>query len=175
MELKRKNVVIGFVLMISASLWFFSYKTLSHKKNNKLMIDIRHIEISSIKGEEFNFKSIKSKDNTVFIFFSSTCDFCSFEMEQVVKRINEFGSTNIIFISDEPIDVLQKVSDQYKIDSFSNIEIYKCDHEYLISSFGEIAKKRPATLVFNEEGQLLKSFSGAIHLDKVLTALKQTQ
>ncbi len=169
-KIKVTLTVVAITLLFS-----LSYKviiTIQEKSN--MVNDINTMpkfSFITIDNSIFSNNNLKSTSSTVFIYFSSECDFCQYEAQSIKNSIEDFKNVQLIFVSSEPVNKIRQFVDQHELNNYQNI-IFLHDH---LSVFSNQFKARsiPYVLVYNENQRLIKAHKGQLNAKGILKFLNK--
>jgi peroxiredoxin len=169
--MKRKlKLFFGIILLsVIGFLGYIIVNKLNHKKEVQERIKtMPNFFFYTLNGEVFSRKNMPEKPS-IFVYFNSDCDYCQLEAIKIEERLYDFGNVQLIFVSFEGKDVIQKFAKNYKLDNKKNVL-------FLEDSKGEFSKifdvnSIPYTVVYGANGKLLKKFKGITKVDKILQVL----
>ncbi len=168
---KTFKIIIAFILI--SIIGFLVYK-ISSKLNHKKEIaertqNIPPFSFQTLSGSIFTENNL-TKEPAIFVYFNSDCDYCQAEAIKIQKHLKDLKDTQILFVSFENKEGIQKFAKDYKLDKEDNIT-------FLEDSKGEFSKtfdvnSIPYIVVYDKNKQLLKKFKGATKVDDILKVLK---
>ncbi|RBL89349.1 peroxiredoxin family protein [Chitinophaga flava] len=118
-----------------------------------------------------NLRSVSQNNSVVAIYFDPYCDFCRAETESILKNINRFGSTQIVFITSSSLDNMVMYSKKYGLEKYSNIHIGR-DRERKYSKVYDV-KGFPHISIFSKDHKLNTLYFNAVGVEKILAGLSE--
>lgn len=114
----RKKLFLFLVLIfVLGLLGYLSYniatKTKEKKEIEQQLQILQKFEFTSLEDTSFTSSDINTNLNTILVFYNSGCDFCHHEAEGISEYKNQFTDTQILFISEEPLDSIRKFAQNY--------------------------------------------------------------
>jgi peroxiredoxin len=126
-----------------------------------------------LDNAQFNKQDLKKELPTVFIYFNSKCDYCEHEARDISTNVEGLKDIQIVFISPEPIEVIQQFSENYQLNNISNITFLNDNTNHFYTQFG--ASSIPYVVIYNKEQQLIKAHKGQLNTKGILKALNQNE
>jgi hypothetical protein len=103
--MKKIILLVLSLLLISAVIYLgFSFQK---KEQQKILVQ-SHIQtvpdfaIPDLAGTLVNLKEIVASKPSLLVYFNSTCEICQLELNSIAKRIEEFDSYRLIFVTVQP-------------------------------------------------------------------------
>ncbi len=156
-------------MLIIAAIWLYIiYSTYSVIEPNQF---VPSIICGNIDNNPFNLEMVDDQKQILLIYFTIHCDFCQFKLKELEKRVPEFGNTEVVMISPEPLDSLIVFNQQLQFDLYPNAAIYHCPYDTLQKHFGKLVA--PTTFIYGKDKKLLKKFIGATRIDDMLNVIQQ--
>lgn len=171
--MRKKTIIISLLFSVIGMLAYLGYSIVT-KTNQKNFIaqqikTIPEFELLTLQEELFTNKNLQPNLNTVFIYFNSKCDFCQQEAKDISNNIEEFKSTQFIFVSRESFEVIQNFSQQYKLNNKSNITFLHDSLDIFYNRFG--ATSIPYILIYNKNQELIKKHKGLLNAKGILIGI----
>jgi len=167
---KNAKPLIGIVVL--AITIFLGYQIgikISEKRTLAEQIkDIPDFTFQNLDGTLFTQNNLQNTP-TIFIYFNSGCDYCQSEAAQIEESLSDFKDLQLIFVSIETKETIQKFAQQYKLDNQENIRFLEDREGKFSDIFG--VKSVPYTFIYDEKKILLKKFSGATSVKNILKSL----
>lgn len=169
----KKYLKFILLAVICSTLAFLGYsinKKINYKKEvAERIASIPNFSFIQLNGQAFTHKGLQKNSNTLFVYYNSECEYCQSEASQIKENLVEFKNTQIIFISFETMEDIQKFATTYQLDQSPNV-LFLQDSK---SAFSELfdAKTIPFMLLYNSEQKLLQKFKGATKIANVLKQL----
>jgi thiol-disulfide isomerase/thioredoxin len=173
--MSKKSILIIVFIGTFGLLSYLGFNVISKaKEKNKVAKQLETIpEFKFLTFEQKPFKKANLKPNTnaIFIYFNSECDFCQHEAQSISTNLDSFKNVQFIFVSTEPIAIIQQFSKQYNLDNQQNI-IFLYDN---LSTFSRRfdANSIPYLLIYDQNQKLIKKHKGQLNAKGILRALQQ--
>lgn len=168
---KKGKIVIVFLLagLFLVVVYQIARKN-SYKQDVAKMIQcIPDFKLQSISNSIFTQDSLGHNSPTVFLYFSTDCDFCQYEIKKIKTQINEFNNVSLIFISPEPIEDIAKFADENDLSAKKNIIFLQDPVLSFASQFD--ANIIPYIIIYNKNRKLIKRFKGVMKVEEILKIL----
>src|SRR5690554_2811314 len=166
------------ILIITVILGFLVYMALAiiQKLSEKEELRERISEIPSFRLERlsngfFTEKELPISQPVIFLLINSTCDFCRLEAKAIKDRIAEFKDVQLVFVSTEEKIDIENFAKEYGLYESDNVVFLQDPSMEFSGVFG--ISTVPATFVYNQDGELVRQFNGAVKVDLMLEALKE--
>jgi peroxiredoxin len=169
----KKILKITITLVLLGILSFLGYKIitkLNHKKEvAKRTKIIPNFSFRTLAGKEFTQRDLKALP-TIFVYFNSDCDYCQAEATKIQKHLRDFKNTQILFVSFDNKEGIQKFAKDYKLDKEANITFLEDSKDEFSTTFD--VNSIPYIVVYDENKQMLKKIKGATKVSNILDVLK---
>ena len=120
----------------------------------KIMPDFTFTQVLSL--DTVNKHSLNpSFEHYVILYFNSKCEFCNFDIQNILKNNNLFKRSQILLVSSEDINTIKK---SYDVSDYSNISLYYCDKDTFYKLFK--TDRTPSIYIYNKKKFLIKKFIG---------------
>lgn len=120
----------------------------------------------------FTREDLEKGKQTVFIFFSTTCDHCQRETEAISKNFGDFSQASLYFVSKDSKSDIRKYMDTYGKtlwDQPSVTVLYDPRSEFVLK-FNP--SKYPSIYVYTPTRQLVKHFDGETPIAEIIGVVK---
>lgn len=152
---------------------FIGYKVATKISNKKEISEriktIPNFTFHTLDGMEFTRNNLGNK-TIIFIYINSECDYCQSEAIKIQKRLPDFEDAQLIFVSFETAEDIQKFAKDYKLDNQENI-LFLEDRKGKFSEVFDVSSI-PYIVIYDKDKNFLKKFKGATKIDKILEVLK---
>lgn len=118
------------------------------------------IEIITIEGDEFSTAQLILDAPILFNYFNTECVFCQSEILEIANHAELQKSATLVFISDEPPDVIKRFRRNYSLDANPNF-LFLVDTDSKVKEYYRI-RSVPATHLYTSNGELVEFFRGLI-------------
>lgn len=109
---------------------------------------------------------ITENDQIIFTLFHPSCYFCQTDAKQFRKSYVQLKDFEVLWVSYDEKDSIQKFSRTYGLDSLPNMHFAYMDIEALLERYGNV--KFPTFLAYDKQGHLLKRFVGLTKPEEIL-------
>lgn len=144
-------------------------KTSQKKEVATRLANIPTFNLTTLDDKEFTNSHLRQNINTVFIYFNSTCDFCQHEAQSISENLESFKDTQILFVSNEPIDLIKDFSKTYQLDNKNQITFLHDSLDVFSAQFD--ANSIPYILIYNTKSKLIKTHKGQLNAGGILKHL----
>jgi thiol-disulfide isomerase/thioredoxin len=110
-----------------------------------------------------------NNQKTIILFFHPECEHCQYEAKTIVSELNQFGSTNIWWISSADKSSIQLFLKKYQLNTLPNQYFAHLPIELISTTFGSISV--PHIFIYDENQHLLKEFKGETKIEALLKYL----
>jgi cytochrome oxidase Cu insertion factor (SCO1/SenC/PrrC family) len=116
-------------------------------------------------------ESLTHNKPTIIMYFNPLCDHCQHQMEDMIKRMDEFNGIQIVMATYAPMNELTDFIAKYKLDKYPNIASGR-DTRYMLQPFYKMTGL-PYQALYDAKGNLVTTFEGNVKIDTVLNSLKK--
>lgn len=114
-------------------------------------------------------KDLKENTNTIFINFSPTCDHCQRTIADILKHIEKFKGTQVVFTSFESFNALRKFYTDNYLDKYPSVFIgqeqrLELTKQLKYSSF-------PCSVIFDNTNRWIRTIEGEAKAKEYLRIL----
>lgn len=171
MKKKIKYLSLASIVLLIAVLWHSSYQKIEHKKHvDDKIQSLPSLELYTLGGDTMNIRTFENVP-TFIIYFNTQCDFCSFEMEEIINHSSDFHNAQVLFVSAEKGKAaLDSLNAHFSLDFIGNMGIYQCPYWRLKKRFGEMGT--PTVFLYNADRKLKKKFKGATRVSDMINELQ---
>ena len=168
--MKIKLLLAIFLFIVIGFLGYKISDKLNHKKEVAERIKvIPNFSFYTLDGNEFSDKNLQKKPS-VFVYFNSECNYCQLEAKNIQERLEDFKEVQLIFISFEEKEIIQKFAKEYQLINQENV-LFLEDRKGEFSELFDV-NSIPFMVIYDEDKKLLQKFKGAVKVDKILNILK---
>lgn len=172
--MKRKLIKISLLIVVFATLTFLIQKVVSktvHKQEVLEMLEsIPEFSFTTLGQVRYTKNDLTPGKATVFIYFNSTCDYCQHEAQDIAQNISEFSETQLVFVSTEPLEVIERFAKSYGLLDHENVDFVQDPNWTFATEFDAVSI--PFLLIYDETGTLVKRHKGQIKAENLLKALQ---
>ncbi len=117
-----------------------------------------------------------SKDNllpqkpTLILYFSPDCGHCQLETEELLTKMKELNTIQIIMITSRPFEDMVNFAEHYKLKRFPSIKI-GTDPARLVTRFYDV-KFTPFSAFYDKKGKLVKVYEKGIDMKELISLSK---
>lgn len=170
MKKKIKFLILFFLLSILVFLGYKITSKLSHKqKVEECTKVVPNFSFNTTKDIIYTQKDLPNKP-VVFVYFNSDCDFCKSEATKIEKHLIDFKDTQLVFVSFEEKETIEKFATAYKLNNKENV-LFLEDKKGVFSKLFDV-NSIPYIVIYNKDKELLKKFKGATKIDAILKVLE---
>ena len=155
--------------LISALLLAFSSALIAQKDTTapyKQYPTFPPIELVKMNNHHLKKKDIKSNQASMIFYFSPECDHCRKQMDDMMKRMNDFKKIQIVMVTFQPMDQLVKFYKDYKLEKFDNIQAGR-DTKFLLPPYYRI-RSLPYLALYDKKGKLITTYEGNVKVETLL-------
>ncbi len=165
-----KSVVLTLLISILLYLPYRIFSVIKIKSSIMKEIEILpDFEFTTLQGTRFGVDNIIKGSPVVIFFFNSECYYCINEVESIIGNINSLKNTNILLVSEQPLNKLAELYDEYKLYKYPQVKLLHSSYRNFISIFGNTVV--PSTYIYNERISLLKLFKGEAGIESILKVI----
>lgn len=99
-----------------------------------------------------------TKQSSIIFYFHPECDHCSYEAEAIQKQLEDFRTTQLIWISAADSSSIRRFAQQHLLDQVPNVHWMSDTANVFARSFG--SSSVPSVWIYGQDGQLLKHYKG---------------
>ena len=142
------------------------------QQNTELIETIPDFSFNNIATQQlFTNKNLNPDKNKLIIYFNSTCDLCGYEAKSIQEEIDQFSTVQILFISDEEIEEIQKFGIDHGLTEIENVHVLQ-DQNYLFANQLHISST-PFLLFYNKNNQLITSHKGQLMPNRMVAIFQE--
>ena len=165
----KKPLLIIIIILILFTLSFLIHTIFSKiEDKNQFNAHIKSIPKTSV----FHWIGTKPTINihkTLILSFHPECQHCQYEAKSIVSELNQFGSTNIWWISSADKSSIQLFLKKYQLNTLPNQYFAHLPIELISTTFGSISV--PHIFIYDENQLLLKEFKGETKIEALIKYL----
>lgn len=111
------------------------------------------------------------EDKAVFLLlFSPDCSHCQHTTEQLIAHREEMKDLQIVMITMHPVEKMREFIAKYRLTDLPNVVVGR-DIYYITPPFFSI-KNLPFFAMYNQKGELISGFDGALGIPEVIQIFK---
>lgn len=126
-------------------------------------------EFTRLDNVTFSNEKLQSSLSALIIYFNPECEHCQYEARAIRDSLHRFAATNVMLVSDEPLERLQQFAQEYDLADQPNIHILYDEKRQFKDFFG--TSMVPSIFIYNREQQLVKHFKGETKIEAILKYL----
>ncbi|AJR02833.1 peroxiredoxin family protein [Siansivirga zeaxanthinifaciens] len=172
--MRKKTFLFIVVAGVLGLLSYLGYNIISKAKEKnqiaKQLEIIPELDLLTLAQKTFTKANLRPNTNTIFIYFNSECDFCQHEAQSISDNVDSFKNVQFIFVSTEPIEIIKRFAEQYKLNNQQNITFLYDSLSTFSSRFD--ANSIPYILIYNKNQKLIKKHKGQLNAKGILRALQ---
>lgn len=127
--------------------------------------------MSLLKSDSSLITKDQLKNKPVLImYFSPGCHHCQHQMEDMIKRLDDFKKIRIVLATYQPMEELIEFQNKYQLHQYSNIQAGR-DTKFFIVPFFKI-RSLPYLALYNKKGNLITTFEGNVKVDTLIESFK---
>jgi thiol-disulfide isomerase/thioredoxin len=134
-----KKLILLLLVVIIAFLLVVVVKKVNHEssvENEKH--HLANFSLIESDGSHTNSTSVCDK-TTVLVLFNSSCEHCQAEIKELSKYSQQFGKTNIVLISTEPLETINNFTHALQLDSANQFRFYQISQDDQYKHFGTVS------------------------------------
>lgn len=166
----KKYFKIILPIAIISLLAIMGYKVVD-KINYKKQVaeNIKQMPIFSyfdLQGNVFTKDNLPKNTPVLFVYFNSECNFCNHEAEIIQQNLEKLRDIQIVFISFEETDKIQKFAQKYSLLQHDNINFIADSKATFATTFD--VKSLPCLVLYDKESNLIEKIKGQVKIETVL-------
>lgn len=145
-----------------------------HKCRNSanLICDFDKINVATLNGDISNMKELnKLNIPLLIIYFHPECEFCSFEISELIECKHDLNEIQLVFITFSSIELVKKYIDEYSIDKFEHVIIASDINGEFANAFN--IKSPPMNFIYNKNKKLVRVHKGMMSFKQLKKYLNQ--
>jgi thioredoxin-related protein len=158
----RGNVIT--VLIILSGLLGCSVKPSTTETTQPQINELPSMTITLLDGSRTDVKTLQSQ--TILIFFQPECDHCQRAAQAIRKNLDAFRSSELYFVTSQPLDQAGKFANDYMLSGHSNVHFALAPLEDVLNNFGPIST--PSIYIYSADQRLIKSLTGELKIEELL-------
>lgn len=117
----------------------------------------------------FYTENLDTNKNTLIMLFSSDCDHCQHQTEDIIKNIDAFKNTQIVMNTILPFHLMKEFYERYQLSKYKNI-IMGRDVLFFFSPYYR-SQFTPYLAIYNKKGELLFTNDGQMKIENLIAQL----
>jgi thioredoxin-related protein len=115
-------------------------------------------------------ESLKKNRPVMIMYFSPDCHHCQHQIEELIKRMDDFKKIQIVLATYQPMEQLLDFENRYMLKQYSNIQSGR-DSKFFIVPFYKI-RNLPYLALYDKKGNLITIYEGNVKADTLIKAFK---
>ena len=172
--MKRVFLSVAFIIVaLTASLCLKVIREIKLKINIGYEMKILpRFTFYNLDGSAFSNDSISKSERVIFIHFNTCCDYCIYELEQIIQYADDFKQVKVLLISEEDADQIRTLQSKFHLKNFTFIKFLHDRNMSYYSYFGTAII--PSVVIYNSNGELIKQFQGETKIETILKCLNNS-
>lgn len=167
---KIKLIIPIIALSVFAYLGYNVVNKVQYKNDiAKTLQTIPEFSFETLESKPYTKANLKPNTPTVFIYFNSDCEYCKQEAKSISMHLKQFNTTQLIFVSTEPVENIKKFATKHHLLNQKNITFLH-DTSYTFANRFD-AQSIPFLLIYNEKQELIKKNRGQLTVETILELL----
>lgn len=158
----KNTLKIIFVLLFASILLILGYQVTSKiiykDRVAKNIKRIPQFSYQNINGDFFNNQNLKKNTPIIFIYFNTECEYCNEETQLIKENIVGFKNFQLIFISLEKAELIQKFAQNHQLTNYDNVH-FLCDSKVTFASTFD-ASSIPCMILYDKNHKLIEKIKG---------------
>ena len=172
MKIYLKIGIIAIVLFVLGYLGYKVGNKMQQKKDVAERLEtIPSFGFQALDGSVFTKSNLKVNSPTVLIYFNSSCDLCQYEAQSISDNLRQFKNVQFVFVSTEPISIIQEFAEQYQLNNQQNITFLHDNLSIFSSQLG--TNSIPYLLIYDKDQKLIKKHKGQLNAKGILRILNK--
>lgn len=171
--MNRQLLKYSLVVSIGIPLVYLGYgivdKILSKKAIAARVSQLPAFEFRDLDGKKVNAENLDIKP-TWLLYFDSNCEFCQKEIEDIHQNIALIDHLQLLLISSESTEHLQKINRKYGFNGHRNVLIVRDTAHLCTEVLGMTIT--PSSLLYSAQKKLLKKHIGVMKVNEALKSLQ---
>ena len=126
---------------------------------------------NDITGNSYTDKLIYTNNSFLIIYFHPDCDYCHYEVEQIILNMDKFSMHQIIMIATATRKSIEEFTLNHYLTEFDNISVLIDTLDQFYEAFGP--NSLPTSFIYNKDKNLVKRFEGEVSTEALLTFLNR--
>jgi cytochrome oxidase Cu insertion factor (SCO1/SenC/PrrC family) len=124
-----------------------------------------------IDSTNFTRDDLHKNKPTLVIFFSTDCEHCQQQTNDIITAMNDFKHVEILMATYQPFENMVKFYNYYEIAKYPHIHMGR-DTQYFFPPYYKM-HNLPFMALYNKKGKLLTTFEGNQTTEKILNAFEE--
>ena len=114
---------------------------------------------------------LKKNRNTLFMYFSPTCDHCQVQTDSMVAEMSKLKDVQILMATYSPISEMKTFYEERALSKYGNI-LMGYDSKYFFPPFYKMSSL-PFMALYDKKGNFITSFHGNTSINKIVEAFER--
>lgn len=171
----KKYLKILLPLLFLGVLGYFGFQIFIKIKHKKEIAEniktIPKFEYQNINGGIFTTKNLKKGTPILFIYYNSDCEFCNEEAQMIKQNIDNFATTQLVFVSFEKPDLIKAFATKYKLNTYDNVH-FLCDTQLTFATTFDV-KSLPSLVLYDKKQRLIEKIKGQTKVETLLKKMNK--
>lgn len=169
----KQILKISISIIFLSLLGYFGYHVINKINHKKVIANriqsIPKFEFQNLNGVVFTLQNIKQNSQTLFVYFSSDCDYCNNEAQMIQDNINKFDKTQILFVSFESPNKIKKFAQQHQLNHYDNVTFLH-DNKLTFATTFDVTSL-PCLVLYDKNQKLIEKIKGQIKPETLVKKL----
>jgi peroxiredoxin len=170
----KKFLKIFLPMLLFIGLAYFGYQIHSKIKHKKEVAnnikEMPKFTFTTIEGKTLTNKDLLPNYRTIFVYFNTTCDYCSHETQIFKDNLNKLDNYQIFFVSFETPEIIKPFAQQYQLLNHDKIH-FITDPRAIFSTTFDV-KSIPSIVLYDENHKLVEVIKGQVKIETILGKYK---
>jgi len=170
----RKLLLIFLSLALLSSLIYLGFSFQQKEANKELIqsqiIRLPDLDLLDLDGQSVNLNLLVGNKSSLLVYFNSTCEICQMELNSIAKRIVEFDSHALVFVTVQPLEEVMDFIHELGISDRESVH-FLIDSEMEVAGYYGV-KGVPALFIYDGSGSLVADYTGPVKVDLLLEQLQ---
>ena len=145
----RKILLLTLSLALLSALIYLGFSFQQKEAQKELIqsqiIRLPDLDLLDLAGQSMNLKIRVGNKSSLVVYFNSTCEICQMELNSIAKRIDEFDSHALVFVTVQPVEEVKDFVQELGISDLESVH-FLIDSEMKVAAYYGI-KGVPALFV----------------------------
>ncbi len=168
--------ILAFVLLVTAIavVSLFVRQLNEHERRMERMENLHSFEFVDLYGNRFSTAEWDRKyAESIIVCFSTDCEFCCMECDEIVRNHRKLSGYNILFVTDSKAEDVLGFLSEHPIDAIPNAEIaVDKDSEFFRAA---AVSSPPTTFIYDEDLKIMAKHKGTVSVEQILTLIGDGQ
>jgi peroxiredoxin len=164
--MKKRIVFLIISVVVIIFTTSFSLLIFERNKMNYSIKKLPNIKILTTDGLTYNTSRFLQNNLPLLVFyFHPECDFCSAEIEELLKHKNEFEDIDMLFITFASISEIKEFMQAYPLNEFKHVVIGMDYTGEFVSTFH--IESSPMIYIYDQTKKLRKKFKSLVSYQQI--------